>query len=344
MATRAASSNINVLVLGEMGVGKDVLARLIHQLSPRASKPFVALNCAGLTESLIESELFGHDKSAFTGASIAKMGLFESANGGTIFLNEIGEMPSSMQAKLLQAIELREVRPVGAVRPRPIDVRFVSATNVDIEVAVARGTFRGDLMYRLNTLTLAIPPLRERKDEIGALATTFVATSCREQGRDEQLAISPEAMDCLIGYGWPGNIRELKNAMERAVLLCDGPEILLEHLPLEKMRPSPNEYVSIEKTSRAATAEVGRVARNLPPLADPEELAERRGILDALEACAWSQTRAAELLGVSRRTFVSKLDRYGIPRPQKGHPDDDTEGNIGRRARPVIAPEQTSGE
>jgi two-component system response regulator AtoC len=331
MATRAAPSNINVLILGEMGVGKDVLARLIHQLSPRASKPFVALNCAGLTENLIESELFGHDKSAFTGAATAKVGLFESANGGTVFLNEIGEMPPSMQAKLLQAIELREVRPVGAVRARPIDVRFISATNVDIEAAVAKGTFRGDLMYRLNTLTLAVPPLRERKDEIEALAVTFVVTGCREQGREGPLTISPEAMECLLGYEWPGNIRELKNAMERAVVLCDGTEILPEHLPLEKMRPAPGEYVSIDRPARP-TPPAGRAAKSLPPLDDPEEVAERRAILDALETCTWSQTRAANLLGISRRTLVTKLDRYGIPRPQKRQRDDDSEGtSVGRR-------------
>jgi two-component system response regulator AtoC len=344
MATRAAPSNINVLILGEMGVGKDVLARLIHQMSPRASKPFVALNCAGLTESLIESELFGHDKSAFTGAATSKIGLFESANGGTVFLNEIGEMPPSMQAKLLQAIELREVRPVGAVRSRPIDVRFVSATNVDIEAAVAKGRFRGDLMYRLNTLTLAVPPLRERKEEIGALVATFVAASCSEQGREEQLTISPEALDCLLGYSWPGNIRELKNAMERAVVLCDGIEILPEHLPLEKMRPAPGEYVSVDGAERPTPPKGSRVPRNLPLLSDPAELADRQAILDALETCAWSQTRAAELLGISRRTFVSKLDRYGIPRPQKGHLDDEMERNVGRRARTGSVSERRSGE
>jgi two-component system, NtrC family, response regulator AtoC len=334
MATRAAPSNINVLILGEMGVGKDVLARLIHQMSPRASKPFVALNCAGLTESLIESELFGHDKSAFTGALTSKVGLFESANGGTVFLNEIGEMPPSMQAKLLQAIELREVRPVGAVRSRSIDVRFVSATNVDIEAAVAKGRFRGDLMYRLNTLTLAVPPLRERKDEIEALATTFVATSCREQGREDQLTISPEAMDCLLGYAWPGNIRELKNAMERAVVLCDGGAILPEHLPLEKMRPAPGEYVSIEKAERPTPPRGSRPVRSLPQLSDPGEVAERQRIWDALEDCTWSQTRAAEVLGISRRTLVSKLDRYGIPRPQKKRREDDL-GKTNTEGEPV---------
>jgi DNA-binding NtrC family response regulator len=289
-------------------------------MSPRAGKPFVALNCASLTESLMESELFGHDKSAFTGAVAAKVGLFESANGGTVFLDEIGEMPPAMQAKLLQAIELREVRPVGAVRSRPIDVRFLSATNVNIEAAVERGAFRSDLMYRLNTLTLSVPPLRERRDEIETLAATFAAQACRDAGR-EPVTINAEAMECLVGYRWPGNIRELKNVVERAVVLCEGSEILPTHLPLEKMRPAPGELVQVrdagEKAEGGLAPRAGRPSFNLPPLDDPEEEVERQKILDALDACAWSQTRAADLLGISRRTLVTKLDYYGIPRPQK---------------------------
>jgi two-component system, NtrC family, response regulator AtoC len=324
IATRAAPSNINVLILGESGVGKDVLARLIHQLSPRAGKPFVALNCASLTESLMESELFGHDRSAFTGAMTAKVGLFESANGGTVFLDEIGEMPPSMQAKLLQAIELREVRPVGAVRSRPIDVRFLSATNVDIEAAVAKGTFRGDLMYRLNTLTLSVPPLRERRDEIEALAAAFVTQACRDAGR-ELVTISGDAMACLMGYRWPGNIRELKNVIERAVVLCEGSEIVAGHLPLEKMRPAAGEMIEVRHGGErdGQGGRLGRVAMNLPPLDDPARERERQRILDALDTCAWSQTRAADLLGISRRTLVSKLDEYAIPRPQKAQRNDD---------------------
>jgi DNA-binding NtrC family response regulator len=336
MATRAAPSNINVLILGESGVGQDVLARLIHQLSPRAGKPFVALNCASLTESLMESELFGHDKSAFTGATVAKVGLFESANGGTVFLDEIGEMPPAMQAKLLSAIEQREVRPVGSIRSRPIDVRFLSATNIDIEVAVEKGGFRRDLMYRLNTLTLPIPPLRERVDEIPALVNLFVAHCCREAGRDI-LSVSPQAMECMVGYAWPGNIRELKNTIERAVVLCEGSEILLEHLPLEKMRPEPGELVPIPQPGKKAALEAGRPAMNLPPLTDPAEIAERKKILEALEAHVWSQTRAAEHLGISRRTFVSKLDRYGIPRPQKRREDEGEKTKVGQKV--IIAPE-----
>ena len=341
MATRAASSNINVLILGESGVGKDVLARLIHQMSPRAAKPFVALNCASLTETLMESELFGHDKSAFTGATVAKVGLFESANGGTVFLDEIGEMPPPMQAKLLSAIEQREVRPVGAVRSRPIDVRFLSATNINIEAAVEKGTFRRDLMYRLNTLTLQIPPLRERQDEIPALVQLFVTQCCKEAAR-ETLSVSLQAMECMVGYEWPGNIRELKNTIERAVVLCEGPEILLEHLPLEKMRPESGDFVPLTQSGKIAMPAAGRLAMNLPPLTNPDEIAERGKILDALEAHVWSQTRAAAHLGMSRRTFVSKLDRYGIPRPQKRREDEGEKTRIGQKV--LIAPEHPADE
>jgi DNA-binding NtrC family response regulator len=329
MATRAAPSNINVLIVGESGVGKDVLARLIHQLSPRAGKPFVAINCASLTETLMESELFGHEKSAFTGAMAAKVGLFESASGGTVFLDEIGEMSPSMQARLLQAIELREVRPVGAVRSRPIDVRFISATNVDIEAAVARGAFRGDLMYRLNTLTLAVPPLRERRDEIEALVRTFVAQACRDMGR-ETIGVSAEVMESLQGYRWPGNIRELKNAIDRAVALCDGTVILPEHIDLAQKRSAADPYLALGGQEAARPAGP-RPRMQLPPLDDPAEEAEREKILDALDACAWSQTRAAEMLGISRRTLVTKLERYGIPRPQRGR-EDDGERTVAKRS------------
>jgi DNA-binding NtrC family response regulator len=318
LAMRAAPSSINVLIQGEMGVGKDVLARTIHQMSKRADQSFLALNCGGIPEALLESELFGHEKGAFTGASISKPGLFEAANGGTIFLDEIGEMPVAMQVKLLQVLETREVRPVGGrLEARPIDVRFISATNIDIEAAVKKGTFRGDLMYRLNTLTLAIPPLRERRDEIAPLAATFLAQQARELGRDEQLTVSADAMACLLGYSWPGNIRELKNVIERAVLLCDGSEITPEHLPLEKLAPPPVEAATPEPTDGPSTV------KTLTPIDDPKAFAERQKILDALESCGGNQKRAAARLGISRTTLSARLDLYGIPRPQKGHSDGD---------------------
>ena len=321
MASRAASSPINVLILGENGVGKDILAQFVHKLSSRAHKPFVALNCAGLSETLMDSELFGHEKGAFTGATSAKVGLLESANGGTVFLDEIGDMPMSMQAKLLRVIETREVRPVGGLKARPIDVRFVSATNKDLEAAVVKGEFRTDLVYRLNGLTLAVPPLRERTDEIPALADTFVAAACHGMGRDPNVRVRADALDHLLRYRWPGNIRELKNIMERAVAMCDSDEITPEHLPLEKMSSVSDGYVDLKRiTPVAPTAAINQ---NLPPLSDATKQAERQRMVDALVASHGNQTRAAQLLGMPRRTFVSKLDQYHIPRPQKGAPVDD---------------------
>jgi DNA-binding NtrC family response regulator len=315
MAGRAASSPINVLILGECGVGKDVLAQLVHRLSPRAQKPFVALNCAGLSETLLDSELFGHERGAFTGATSAKVGLLESASGGTVFLDEIGDMPATMQAKLLRVIETREVRPVGGLKPRPIDVRFVSATNKDLEMAVVKGEFRTDLVYRLNGLTLVVPPLRDRTDEIPALVETFVAGACHSMGRDATVSVGAEALDHLLRYRWPGNIRELKNMMERAVAMCDDDVITPEHLPLEKMSVVPEAYVDLDGAAPAPTVEINK---NLPPLADATKRAERQRMVEALVASHGNQTRAAQLLGMPRRTFVSKLDQYRIPRPQKG--------------------------
>jgi transcriptional regulator with GAF, ATPase, and Fis domain len=234
LVAKVGAGNISVLVLGETGVGKEVLARRIHDASPRAKKPMVCLNCASLSESLLESELFGHEKGAFTGAVSAKVGLLEAAGGGTAFLDEIGEMPLTLQAKLLRVLEQREIVRVGSVTPRAIDVRFVSATNRDLEAEIARGRFRQDLYYRLNGFTIVLPPLRERTDEIEPLAVHFLRAACKAAGR-KPLDITPDALRLLVGYDWPGNIRELRNVMERAVLLCSGRTIAPEHFPLEKM-------------------------------------------------------------------------------------------------------------
>ncbi len=321
LAKKAALSNISVLILGETGVGKDVLAREIHRLSPR-SGPFVALNCAGLAETLIETELFGHERGAFTGAARAKVGLLEAGNGGTIFLDEIGEMPMTLQPRLLRAIEAREVLPVGAVKPRPIDVRFLAATNRDLDAEIVKGTFRRDLYFRLNTLTLPIPPLRERTDEIAALVETFIEDACRESGRAPP-TITDEAMDYIHHYNWPGNIRELKNVIERALVLCDGDEITAQFLPLDKMGGGSARTQGSDDSGagqlRAVYAEpvADPTAATLPVLGDPAKEAERQRILDALARHAGNQTRAAAELGMPRRTFITKLDAYGIARPQK---------------------------
>ena len=348
LGKRAAGANINVLILGETGVGKDVLARTIHGLSGRRGR-IVALNCAGLSPTLIESELFGHEKGAFSGATGAHVGLLEAANGGTVFLDEIGEMPQALQSRLLRTIETREVLPVGATRPRGIDVRFVAATNRDLEADVLRGAFRQDLFFRLNGITLAIPPLRERTDEIPTLVRTFIQEACREMAREPLPMFTPEAMDHLLNYPWPGNIRELKNVIERALVLCDGLEISSAYLPLDKMktlhsgfdtdelsedtggdtvgpprlpgaretRPPIAERTTLPAMDRASLNRRFDVA-NFPPLDNPVKSAERQRILEALAAHAGNQTRAARFLGMPRRTFVTKLEQYGIPRPQKG--------------------------
>jgi two-component system, NtrC family, response regulator AtoC len=296
VARRVAVGNISVLLLGETGVGKEMLAEAIHRASPRSDRPFVRLNCAALSESLLESELFGYEKGAFTGAQTSKMGLLESASGGTIMLDELGEIPLPTQAKLLRVLEQRQVLPVGGLEPRPIDVRFVSATNRDLEAEVARGSFRQDVFFRLNGVTLMIPPLRERTMEIEALAQRFIARAAADLGVDPP-SISPRAMELILDYDWPGNIRELKNTMERAVLLSTEETIEPEHLPHEKM--------SIPASFGA------------PSSGSNDDDRERQRILDALDQCAGNQTRAAKLLGIGRRTLTSKLTRYGIRRPRK---------------------------
>ena len=219
LAQSAARGVISVLVVGETGVGKDVMATQIHKLSPRAKAPFVTLNCAAISESLLESELFGHEKGAFTGATDAKAGLLEMAPGGTVFLDEIAEMPAKLQAKLLRVLETREIQRVGSVKTRAIDVRFVAATNRDLDADIAEGKFRRDLYYRLNGITVHIPPLRERRAEIMPLVRSFLARFAREAGDRAAPDVSPEAARLLEVYPWPGNVREVRNVVERALLL-----------------------------------------------------------------------------------------------------------------------------
>jgi DNA-binding NtrC family response regulator len=339
VAARAAEGNINVLILGETGVGKEVLAQRIHRLSPRSDKPILCVNCAGLTESLLESELFGYEKGAFTGATQAKPGLLETAQGGTVFLDEVGELPLVIQAKLLRVIDGREVMRLGGLKARPIDVRFISATNRDIEAEVQRGTFRRDLFFRLNGISLTIPPLRQRLSEIPALCEKFLTNACVDFGRKPEPVISARAMTLLRGYGWPGNIRELRNVIERAVVLCTGFEIGPEHLPIEKIRPllaedrcrllpSPPrlahttppepETRKVRSGSGAPSPSRGRrTYRSEGGRGSARDEDERQRIVDALAACAGNQSRAAMLLGMPRRTFVAKLAAYSIPRPQK---------------------------
>ncbi|HEY3495538.1 MAG TPA: sigma 54-interacting transcriptional regulator [Polyangiaceae bacterium] len=347
---RVAAAHINVLILGETGVGKEVLARRIHDLSNRADRPMLCVNCAALSETLLESELFGHERGAFTGAVQAKPGLLEAAEGGTVLLDEIGEMPLSIQAKVLRVVEQRSVTRVGGLRARTIDVRFMSATHRDLEAEIARGNFREDLYYRLNGVSLVVPPLRERVTEIRSLAQGFVKQFAAQAGR-EPPQIASAALAVLARYAWPGNVRELRNVMERAVMLCQSAEIDLPDLPLERLgRTLPHERISenppparhstptsyafssprVSSTPRVSSppqvsSQPPRMSAppprvSAPPLDEPAEPlddAERARIVNALERCGGNQTHAARLLGMSRRTLISRIERFGLPRPRK---------------------------
>jgi transcriptional regulator with PAS, ATPase and Fis domain len=329
LVERIAHANISVLLQGETGVGKEVMTETIHNMSTRAAQPFLRLNCAALSEALLESELFGHEKGAFTGALSAKPGLLETADKGTVFLDEIGELPLSLQVKLLRVIEERRVLRVGGLKSRAIDVRFLAATNRDLEIEVARGAFRQDLFFRLNGITLTIPPLRERQTEIRPLAEIFIARACAESGRSP-LPLSPEASTLLHRYSWPGNIRELKHMMERAVLLCQGEAITPEHLPVEKMRATrsaPPPRSPVPAAADAGHAHPTNGARRPTPQTPPQDESldfkkdsrerERRRIIAALKSAEGNQSKAAEILGISRRTLLTKLDVHKLPRPRK---------------------------
>jgi two-component system response regulator AtoC len=302
-----AASDLSVILLGETGVGKEVIAETIHRRSPRAGNAFIKLNCAALSESLLESELFGHERGAFTGAVRAKPGLVEAAEAGTLLLDEMGEMPLATQAKLLRVVETKEMTRLGSVVPRRVDVRFVAATNRDLEGLVASGAFRQDLYFRLNGITLTIPPLRERRDEIATLAQAFAL-----QARPGAVppVITKDALAALERYDWPGNVRELRSAIERAAVLSTGGVIGLEHISIGAAGQRPNPVVP-PKSEAPFEHEREAIDRRLTEL-------ERQRIVEALERSAGNQTRAAKLLGMSRRTLATRLDELGLPRPRKG--------------------------
>jgi DNA-binding NtrC family response regulator len=314
LAKDVAQSNINVLIVGETGTGKEILAEAVHRASLRAKGNFLSLNCAALSESLVEAELFGYEKGAFTGAVQAKSGLLETAPGGTVFLDEIGELSLPLQAKLLRVIETRTLIRVGGVSKRAVDVRFVSATNRNLQQAIEGGGFRSDLYFRLNGMTLAIPPLRDRPVEIEPLGRRFAVEMARELGRSPP-ELSADAITMLRSYSWPGNIRELRNVIHRAVLLCrSGPVITPDHLPRELMestfaapQPLPTEPSGQPPHSDLSHTQSG-------PAFEPEE---KQQILDVLEKTAGNQTAAAKLLGMGRTAFVARLNQYGISRPRK---------------------------
>ncbi len=314
LCARIADTNMTVLVLGETGVGKELVAESLHKHSSRAKQPLIKLNCASLSESLLESELFGYERGAFTGADKRKIGFFEAAASGTLFLDELGEMPLGLQAKLLRVLERKKLTRVGGTAEIDVDVRVVAATNRDLEKDVVRGRFREDLFFRVSAFTLVVPPLRDRPGEIPLLAEHFARVFARELSQDAPM-LSPTARTRLLGYPWPGNVRELRNAIERAVVLRSGPTIEPEHLP-ERVRDSlPRD---------AAGSGAGDDGRGLVAIGDGVDMrehiaeVERTAIMRALEACGGNQTRAAEKLGVSRRALIYKLEKYGLKAPPSG--------------------------
>jgi two-component system response regulator HydG len=292
LAEHVAPTESTVLIQGESGTGKEVVARYIHNLSARADGPFLSINCGALPENLLESELFGHVKGSFTGAVRDKQGLFAAARGGSFFLDEVGEMPPSLQVKLLRVLQEREAIPVGATEAIPVDVRIIAATNRDLEEEIRRGNFRSDLFYRLNVIALNLPPLRERRDDLLLLLEAFLQALAQETG-GEPKALSSEAMDAVMVYEWPGNVRELENALEHAVVLSRGSLIEAGALP-ERITKRRKEPLVAERSYRNPTLEV----------------IERAYIMWVLQAEGGNKTRAAEVLGIDPSTLYRKLSRY----------------------------------
>jgi transcriptional regulator with GAF, ATPase, and Fis domain len=299
-ATKVAATETTVLLTGESGTGKEVVARFIHRGSPRADGPFVALNCAALPEQLLESEMFGHERGAFTGAATAKPGRLEQATGGVLFLDEVGEMSPVVQAKFLRVLQEREFQRLGATRAQKADVRVVAATNKDLEAAIARGDFREDLYYRLHVFEIALPPLRERPEDVLALIDAFLQELGAAIGRPPA-GLSREAREKMLAYAWPGNVRELRNAIERAVILCEGGLITSEHLPIAlESVPSP------PATAAAAPA--------LPPAGLHLEDVEKELVEKALTQARYNKSKAARLPGLTRAQLYSRLAKYGLDR------------------------------
>jgi DNA-binding NtrC family response regulator len=297
---KVAATKTTVLILGESGTGKELFARAIHNLSSRKHYPFVPINCAAIPKALLESELFGHEKGSFTGADARKMGKFQLADKGTIFLDEIGDMDLSIQAKLLRAIEEGEIERVGAITSITLDVRIVAASNKDLEKAVEEKKFREDLFYRLNVFPVRVPPLRERKEDIPLLVEYFINKYCNEM-KTPVKSVSKEALDILMGYHWKGNVRELENTIERAVILCDGDVITPDHFVLSKEVVSGpvTAFSSTEGTLESVAKEALRTA-------------ETKRISSALHETRGNKSKAAEILQVSYKTLLTKIKEYGI--------------------------------
>jgi len=297
---KVVDTDSSILILGESGTGKELVARALHYNGPRQDKPFVAINCGAIPQDLLESELFGHMRGSFTGAIKTKQGRFEQANGGTIFLDEIGTMPVHLQLKLLRVLQEQEVEPVGGNHSIKLNIRIISATNTDLEEMIAGGTFREDLFYRLNVIPINLPPLRERKEDISILARHFLKKSCN-QLKCEQLILADEVFEILEAYPWPGNVRELENIIERTAALCDGDEIGIDDLPPHISR--------IKRQQRHVPATLPADGLDMP--AHIQHI-EKEWIRQALEYSAGVKSKAAALLNIKRTTLVEKVKRLGI--------------------------------
>jgi DNA-binding NtrC family response regulator len=288
---KIADSRSNVLLLGETGTGKELFARAVHAQSSRRDQPFVPINCSAIPENLIESELFGYQRGAFTGAAVAKNGLFEEADGGTVFLDEIGELDQRLQSKLLRVIDDREIRPLGSTQSRRVDLRFVAATNLDLTAAVAGGGFREDLYYRLNVITLRMPPLRERREDIPLLIARFIEQFSGELGKP-LATVDPEALRILQGHGWPGNVRELRNIVERVALIAEGSVLLPEHIP-----------ESLRQAAHAPVEPAGTFGLSI-------EEYTKQFILAHQGTCG--EQEIAAMLGITRKALWEKRKRWGL--------------------------------
>ncbi|HEY4045878.1 MAG TPA: sigma-54 dependent transcriptional regulator [Acidobacteriaceae bacterium] len=311
MVERIAPSNVSVLITGESGTGKELVARTLHALSPRKAKPFVAVNCAAIPETLIESEIFGHEKGSFTGAMERRAGCFELAEEGTLLLDEIGEMPVGTQAKLLRVLEDRKLRRLGSKVEMPMDVRVLAATNKNPEDAVAAGELRGDLYYRLNVFNLHMPPLREHKEDIPAIVDTMLSDMNAKHDRQVR-GVDAELLERLIAHDWPGNVRELRNTVERAVILCGNGSLEVGHLPPGFGHKQPSVSVgSHAEIVSGVHVEVGTTV----------DEAERKLIIKTLESTRNNKTRAAEILGISLKTLHNKLKEYGSATGMENSPE-----------------------
>ena len=315
---RMASSSVNVLITGESGTGKELVARAIHYNSPRAKRPFVPVNCAAIPDALLESELFGHKRGAFTDARSDRAGMFVEADGGTLFLDEIGDLSPALQAKLLRVIAEREIRPLGATRSEKVDVRVISATHKDLQAGMRGGTFREDLYYRLNVLQIHLPPLRERAEDLLPLADHFLSRAA-DRSQKRVSSFSQSALKILLSHGWPGNVRELENIIERAVALCEGPQVTPGDLPAVMRERRPSDLVDYAVQRNLTLAEL-----------------EREYIQRVMKEEGGNKTRAAQRLGLDRKTLYRKLEETS--RPEIGTASDTGEESTPRPSDPGIAP------